>query len=180
METALRKHLPGGSFGCVHPAHSRRMAAIRGKHTKPEMLVRRLVHGLGYRYRLHVHTLPGTPDLVFPAQRKIIEVKGCFWHMHSCPASHIPARRRAFWSAKLARTKARDSHTRRALRRLGWDVLVVWECQTRNVSHLKVRLEDFLEHGRAAPTRDLKRDNVLAIATLVADPSRFDPSPGDR
>lgn len=144
METALLKHLRGGSFGYVDPHHSRRMAAIRGKHTKPEMVVRRLVHGLGYRYRLHVRTLPGTPDMVFPARHKIIEVKGCFWHMHSCSESHVPSRRRGFWAAKLARNKARDARTRRALRRMGWDVLTVWECQTRDALRLQARLQTFL------------------------------------
>lgn len=120
------------------PVFNRRMerflahfAAVRSKGTTPEMIVRRLVHSLGYRYRLHVRSLPGTPDLVFPAQRKIINVSGCFWHMHGCGRCRIPASRRAYWVQKLERNAARDKRSRRALRRAGWRVLTVWECQTK-------------------------------------------------
>jgi DNA mismatch endonuclease (patch repair protein) len=109
---------------------SRIMAAVKSRDTTPEMIVRRLVHRLGYRYRLHVRSLPGTPDLVFPRLRKIINVSGCFWHMHHCGRCRIPAARRAYWIGKLQRNAARDRKTRRALRRLGWRMLVVWECQT--------------------------------------------------
>lgn len=120
------------------------MAAIRSKDTRPELVVRKLVHGMGYRYRLHVRSLPGTPDMVFPARRKVINVSGCFWHMHGCGRCRMPATRRAYWSAKLARNKSRDQRTRRALRRLGWDVLVVWECQTKSKDRLARRLRAFL------------------------------------
>ncbi|MGA2498390.1 MAG: very short patch repair endonuclease [Tepidisphaeraceae bacterium] len=106
------------------------MTAVKSKDTAPELAVRRLVHGLGYRYRLHVRGLPGTPDMVFPCRRKIINVNGCFWHAHGCGRCRIPATRRAYWLAKLKRNKARDQRNRRALRRLGWDVLTVWECHT--------------------------------------------------
>jgi DNA mismatch endonuclease (patch repair protein) len=143
MERALRNLLPGGTFGKVDAVHSRRMAAIGAKDTTPEMTVRRLMHSLGYRYRLHVRTLPGTPDLVFPSRRKIIDVKGCFWHLHGCPHSHVPKARYEFWVAKLRRNKQRDQQTSRALRRLGWNVLTIWECQTRDLARLKKRIDRF-------------------------------------
>lgn len=106
--------------------------------------MRRLVHRLGYRYRLHVRSLPGTPDLVFPRPRKIIRVSGCFWHMHGCGRCRIPASRRAYWIAKLKRNRDRDVRTRRKLRRLGWRVLTVWECQTKDAAALTHRLRKFL------------------------------------
>lgn len=122
------------------------MAAIRGKHTRPEMIVRRAAHALGFRYRLHVRSLPGTPDLVFPAKRKIIEVRGCFWHAHRCQKNRpMPATNRAYWRRKIEANKARDARTSRALRRRGWQVLVVWECQTRDAAALKSRLRAFLD-----------------------------------
>lgn len=120
------------------------MAAIRSKDTRPELVVRKLVHGMGYRYRLHVRSLPGTPDMVFASRRKVINVSGCFWHMHGCGRCRLPATRRRYWAAKLARNKSRDQRTRRALRRLGWDVLVVWECQTKSTDRLARRLRAFL------------------------------------
>jgi DNA mismatch endonuclease, patch repair protein len=110
---------------------SRIMAAVKSKDTTPEMIVRRLVHSLGYRYRLHVRTLPGTPDLVFPRLRKIINVNGCFWHLHGCPRCRVPSSRREYWLKKLQRNAARDKLTQQKLRRDGWKVLVIWECQTR-------------------------------------------------
>jgi DNA mismatch endonuclease (patch repair protein) len=94
------------------------------------MVVRRLVHALGFRYRLHVRAMPGAPDLVFPRLRKVIFVSGCFWHMHTCGRCRIPAARRKYWLAKLERNAERDKRVQRALRRAGWGVLVVWECQT--------------------------------------------------
>ena len=165
---------------------SRIMAAVKGKNTTPEMVVRRLVHSLGFRlrlrgpkmgsgasktrsqslsrgrkmgtgtsktpsqspfcYRLHVRTLPGCPDLVFPRLRKIILVSGCFWHMHGCGRCRIPVANRAYWIAKLQRNAARDRRTRRALRQASWRVLVVWECQTVGAqrARLRVRLQRYL------------------------------------
>ncbi len=121
------------------------MSRIRSGDTLPEMAVRRLVHGMGYRYRLHVPDLPGKPDLVFPRLRRIIEVQGCFWHQHpGCIDSHIPKTRREYWGPKLDRNTRRDEENRRKLRRLGWRVLVVWECETRNAAKLSKRLERFL------------------------------------
>ena len=106
------------------------MSRIRGAHTKPEMVVRRLVHGMGYRYRLHVRNLPGRPDLVFPGRRKVVFVHGCFWHRHSCRRGQSVPSTRTAWLDKLESNRRRDRRVRRKLRKLGWAVLVIWECQT--------------------------------------------------
>ncbi|MBA5689148.1 DNA mismatch endonuclease Vsr [Duganella sp. LX47W] len=122
------------------------MGRVKGKDTALEMVVRRLVHGAGYRYRLHVANLPGRPDLVFPGRRKIIQVNGCFWHMHdNCPLSRMPKSRVDFWRTKLARNKQRDEENLAALTCEGWTVLTVWECEIRDVEGLLRRLEAFLE-----------------------------------
>jgi len=122
------------------------MSRIRGKDTKPEMIVRRLVHAAGYRYRLHRRDLPGCPDLVFPGRGKVIFVHGCFWHRHRCRYGRsMPSTRKAFWKRKLEANRARDRKNRRALRRQGWDVFVVWECQTKRPDWLLPRLVNFLE-----------------------------------
>ncbi|MEX0586259.1 MAG: very short patch repair endonuclease [Pirellulales bacterium] len=128
---------------------SRIMAAVKSKDTAPELLVRRLVHALGYRFRLHVRSLPGTPDLVFPRLRKIINVNGCFWHMHHCPRCRVPTARRGYWVAKMQRNAARDKRTKRALRRGGWQVLTIWECQTLRLrgDRLREKLAGFLASG---------------------------------
>ncbi len=110
------------------------------------MIVRRLVDALGYRYRLHDASLPGTPDLVFRRRRKVIIVNGCFWHLHGCPRCRMPASRRDYWLAKLGRNAARDKRVRRALRAAGWRALVVWECQARR-ANLAERLRRFLEEA---------------------------------
>lgn len=125
---------------------SRAMMAVKSTHTTPEMTVRRLAHALGYRYRLHVAELPGKPDLVFPRLRKIIDVRGCFWHLHGCQRCRIPSSRRSYWQAKLARNAERDQKTLRQLRRIGWQVLVIWECQThpKRLMALQKRIEKFL------------------------------------
>lgn len=123
------------------------MAAVKSKDTTPEWTVRRLVHALGYRYRLHVRALPGAPDLVFPRLRKIINVHGCFWHLHGCPRCRIPSSRRDYWVAKLGRNAERDKRTLRQLRRSGWRVLVIWECQTQAAGRdrLRAKLRAFLD-----------------------------------
>lgn len=121
------------------------MSRIRGRNTRPELVVRRLVHAMGFRYRLHDPDLPGKPDLVLTRHRKIIEVRGCFWHKHSCRYGRVkPATNAEFWEAKRSRTVERDRRNLRALRRDGWRVLIVWECQTRDLDKLKRRLEQFL------------------------------------
>jgi DNA mismatch endonuclease (patch repair protein) len=126
---------------------SRVMRAVKSGDTTPELVVRRLVHALGYRYRLHRRDLPGQPDLVFPRLGKVIQVHGCFWHRHSCEAGQsTPATRLDYWNAKFARNVDRDRRNLRRLRRLGWSVLVVWECQTRVAKReaLRKRLARFL------------------------------------
>lgn len=125
---------------------SRNMAAIRGKHTTPELVVRRVLSSLGYRYRLRGRLLPGKPDIVFASRRAAILVHGCFWHRHTCANGRVmPKTRRAFWKAKLEGNANRDKAGLRALRKAGWRVLVVWECETRDAARLSRRLERFLE-----------------------------------
>ncbi|HEX8341547.1 MAG TPA: DNA mismatch endonuclease Vsr [Tepidisphaeraceae bacterium] len=120
------------------------MRAVRSKDTTPELIVRRIVHRLGYRFRLHVKSLPGTPDVVLARHRKIIEIRGCFWHMHHCGRCTIPLARHEWWKRKLMRNAERDRLSIRKLRRGGWRVLVVWECRTRDVEKLAAGLAKFL------------------------------------
>jgi DNA mismatch endonuclease (patch repair protein) len=124
------------------------MSRIRAKDTIPEQCVRRLVHAAGFRYRLHAHGLIGRPDLSFPGLRKIIFVHGCFWHRHRCVNGQVvPGTRRRFWKAKLGGNVVRDAAARRQLKREGWRVLVVWECETRvrSLERLQKRLVHFLD-----------------------------------
>lgn len=124
---------------------SRMMANIKAKDTKPELLVRRLLHSMGYRFRLHRKDLPGTPDIVFPGRAAIIFVHGCFWHQHAgCRFAAMPATRRSFWKNKLEANRQRDRRAIAVLRRCGWRVAVVWECQTRKLATLEFRLRKFL------------------------------------
>jgi DNA mismatch endonuclease (patch repair protein) len=128
-------------------ARSRVMAAVKSKHTTPERMVRRIAHALGFRFRLHVRDLPGKPDLVFPRLRKIIDVRGCFWHLHQCERCRIPASRRDYWLTKLNRNAGRDKESLRQLRHAGWRVLIVWECQTqaKKIDGLRSKIKQFLE-----------------------------------
>ena len=122
------------------------MARIKSKGMKPEMQVRRLLHGIGYRYRLHRKDLPGRPDLVFPSRRKIVFVNSCFWHKHSgCPRVRIPATNRDYWQAKLERNSSRDERNSALLEKDGWAVMTVWECQLQNLPATTERLVEFLE-----------------------------------
>lgn len=105
------------------------MSRIRSQDTKPEMLVRRFLHGRGFRFRLHARDLPGRPDLVLPKYRAVVFVEGCFWHGHSCQKGRVPGTNPDFWQAKVAANQARDKRNQRALRRDGWRVIRVWECQ---------------------------------------------------
>ena len=121
------------------------MSRIRGRNTAPEMLVRRLLHRAGYRYRLHARELPGKPDLVFPSRRKVIFVHGCFWHGHRCRYGRVRPRTNAdFWSAKLAGNVQRDRKVRSELTRAGWKALVMWECELRDQVRTLRRLRAFL------------------------------------
>jgi DNA mismatch endonuclease (patch repair protein) len=121
------------------------MAAVPQRDTRPELAVRRMIHSMGYRYRLNVRTMPGSPDIVLPRHRKIIFVHGCFWHRHRCRRTTTPATRRSFWLKKFEDNKARDRRNLRDLRKLGWRPLVVWECWTRRPDWLRARLTAFLE-----------------------------------
>lgn len=123
----------------------RLMQSVRQKDTRPELAVRRLLHGLGYRYRLHRRDLPGSPDLVFPARRKVIFVHGCFWHAHDCRYGRPPKSRREFWLPKLEQNKMRDAKKIEQLEVLGWDVLVVWGCEIGEIEKLKIKLQTFLD-----------------------------------
>ncbi len=121
------------------------MRQIRAKHTEPELAVRRLVYSLGFRYRLHVPTLPGKPDLVFSHLKKIIEVRGCFWHQHDgCIDSHVPKSRTEYWRPKLQRNQRRDIENIQELRDLGFRVLVLWECEITKDKRLAKKLRRFL------------------------------------
>jgi DNA mismatch endonuclease, patch repair protein len=125
------------------------MGRVRSENTKPELIVRKLAHGLGYRFRLHRKDLPGKPDLVFAGRRKVIFVHGCFWHQHSCKrGARKPATRQEYWLAKLQRNVTRDKRVVRQLRRAGWGVMVIWECQTRpgGLDRLASRITRFLEN----------------------------------
>lgn len=124
---------------------SRIMRAVKGKDTKPEWVVRRLVHALGYRYRLHRKDLPGKPDLVFGPRRKVIFVHGCFWHGHHCKrGARVPKTNRDYWVQKVQRNRDRDTATQKALQDAGWSVLILWECEIKDTIALEQRLITFL------------------------------------
>lgn len=129
---------------------SARMSRVRGKDTKPEMLVRRLLHGMGYRYRLHARDIPGAPDVVFRGRRKAIYVHGCFWHRHpdpDCKLARLPKSRREFWVPKLEGNRRRDLENQQRLIDMGWDYLLVWECEVGDADGLTRALRDFLAPG---------------------------------
>lgn len=127
-------------------ARSERMSLIRSKDTKPELLVRRLVYSLGYRYRLHRRDLPGVPDLVFARSRSVIFVHGCFWHCHArCRKARTPKSRLSYWKPKLELNSKRDKKNVRTLLRDGWRVLIIWECQLGHRGRLEKRIVRFLE-----------------------------------
>lgn len=126
---------------------SERMARIHGRDTKPEMVVRRLLHGMGYRYRLHRGDLPGKPDIAFGKRKKAIFIHGCFWHRHddpTCRLARLPKSRLEFWEPKLSANAKRDTLKQEALKRLGWNVLVVWECELRQSEQLENKLRQFV------------------------------------
>ena len=125
---------------------SERMGRVRNKDTKPEMVVRRLVYSLGYRYRLHSRTLPGHPDMVFPGRRKVIFIHGCFWHRHgpSCPLTRMPKSRLDFWSPKFEATQRRDAEKQEKLCEMGWNYILIWECELNRLLDLADRIKQFL------------------------------------
>jgi len=124
------------------------MSRIRGVDTRPELLVRRRLHALGYRFRVHARGLPGRPDLVFTRRRAVVFVHGCFWHRHGCRKTYVPKSRREFWRNKFAENRARDERNRTLLLRDGWRVFVAWECEIDSDETLVDRLVAFL-----GPTR---------------------------
>lgn len=127
------------------------MSRIRGKDTKPEMVIRRLVHSMGYRYRLHRRDLPGTPDLVFNSAKKIINVHGCYWHSHSCRFGSVtPVTNAEFWEKKRSETLARDIRNDELLTKNGWTVMTIWECEVK-YPEIKSRIRRFLKRTRVTP-----------------------------
>jgi DNA mismatch endonuclease, patch repair protein len=136
------------------------MSRIGPKNTAPELSVRSLLHRLGYRFRLHRRHLPGTPDVVFASRRKVIFVHGCFWHGHGCKIGRLPQTRLDFWRPKIERTISRDSQAEAALRVAGWEVLTVWQCETKNREELREHLVNFLgPPGRKKKAIDTEEDD---------------------
>lgn len=122
------------------------MQAVKSKDTTPEITVRRLVHGMGYRFRLHRKDLPGKPDLVFPRLHKVLFVHGCFWHGHSCTrGARVPLHNCTYWTKKIARNRERDKKTRVSLKTLGWSVMAVWECELKDNRDAARRVKAFLD-----------------------------------
>ena len=131
----------------VHTKEQRsyNMSRIRATNTRPEILVRSIVHRMGYRYALHRKDLPGKPDLVLTRHYKVIFIHGCFWHIHKCRYGRVvPKTNKKFWKSKREGNVARDKRNLRQLRKAGWKVLVIWECQTRDLNKLAKKLELFL------------------------------------
>jgi DNA mismatch endonuclease (patch repair protein) len=127
---------------------SEMMAGIRGKDTQPELRVRQVAHAMGFRYRLHRRDLPGSPDLVFPRLKKVILVHGCYWHRHAnCRYAYNPKSNLGFWREKFRKNKERDVGALSELMRLGWDPLVIWECETRDRERLRARISEHLEES---------------------------------
>lgn len=123
------------------------MSRIGGKDTAPELIVRRLLHRMGYRFRLHRQGLPGTPDIVLPSRKVAIFVHGCFWHAHGCKIGKPPKSRPDYWFPKLERNRERDAEKKLALEALGWRVLTVWQCEIREVDQLELYLRRELDAG---------------------------------
>lgn len=137
---------------------SRLMAGIRTKDTAPELVVRRIAHRMGLRFRLHRKDLPGRPDLVLPKHGLVVFVHGCFWHNHGgCPFAHVPKSRVEFWTQKFAQNVRRDRRNAEALRRLGWRVAVIWECQTADDDAVRERLAALVRQAGAARQATTKR-----------------------
>ena len=140
---------------------SRNMASIRSKNSKPELAVRSGLHQLGFRFRLHVRNLPGSPDIVLPRHRTVILVHGCFWHRHQgCKMAYTPKSRLDFWQEKFNRNMARDARAERQLKELGWQVMVVWECETLDMVKVLDRLSQSMRvlgtEAKAETSRDAR------------------------
>lgn len=126
---------------------SRIMASVGTKNTKPELIVRRHLHGLGFRYRLHRRDLPGSPDLIFPRLRKALFVHGCYWHGHECRWGNLPKSNQAYWEKKIRTNRERDARNLADLRSLGWEVHTVWQCELRNGAEALDRIVEYLRNG---------------------------------
>lgn len=138
---------------------SAQMSLVKSKNTGPELLVRRLAHSLGYRYRLHGAKLPGKPDLVFARRKKVVFVHGCFWHRHAgCRKATTPATHLDYWLPKFERTVERDQQNIERLSALGWSALVVWECELKDLNALGQRLKAFLDDGSNGEQPEQKRN----------------------
>ena len=136
-----------------HEQRSWNMSRIRGKNTKPEIVVRRLLHNLGYRFRLHKQGLPGTPDLVLKSYKTVVFVQGCFWHRHQgCKLSNLPKSRRTYWQNKFRKNVARDKRNQMLLTKAGWNVIVVWECEAQQPNQLSRALDRAIR-GDSVPRR---------------------------
>ena len=129
----------------VSEQRSRNMSAIKSKNTKPEITVRKLLHSMGYRFRLHRKDLPGSPDIVLPKYKTVIFVHGCFWHRHqNCKYASNPKTRREFWEKKFKENIERDKKTQEKLKNLGWKTKIVWECEIKKQDKIIKKIEDFL------------------------------------
>src|SRR5258708_22542359 len=158
------------SFEGVSEGRRRNMQSNRSKNPKPELLVRRALHKLGYRFSLHRGDLPGCPDIVFPSRRAVVEVRGCFWHGHGCALGQMPKSRREYWSPKLKATHERDAGNKNALESASWHVYEIWECEVRAgldsilgqlisflgppKSQSSATSQEFLEQSRGGQPRD--------------------------
>lgn len=129
---------------------SRLMAKVRQRHTGPELTVRRILHGMGYRFSLHKKDLPGTPDIFLRKHRKVVQVFGCFWHGHDCRKGRLPKSRTTFWREKINKNRKRDAIALKALNDIGLEVLVVWECEIKDAEVISLRLGEFMRSNPAA------------------------------
>lgn len=148
---------------------SKIMAAVKQRDTGPEMALRRALHALGYRYRTNVRALPGSPDLVFPARKKAIYVHGCFWHGHACPRGKRPESRRDYWIPKITGNRRRDRRNAAELRSLGWEALVVWECELRENRDAELRrvvrfLGERVPHKRHYGIKEIKAGQIWSLS----------------
>jgi len=127
----------------VSEQRSRNMSAIKSKNTKPEIKVRKILHSMGYRFRLHSKDLPGSPDIVLPKYKTVIFVHGCFWHRHeNCKYASTPKTRKEFWNKKFTENKKRDSEIQEKIKILDWRSVVIWECETKNIENLRDKIID--------------------------------------
>jgi DNA mismatch endonuclease (patch repair protein) len=158
------------------------MSRIRGVNTQPELVIRRALHAMGYRFRLHARDLPGRPDIVLPSKRTVIFVHGCFWHRHDCGLAYTPKTRSEFWQKKFAGNVERDRRAKDALEAAGWHVIVIWECQLDKPSVLAARLAKRLgPAGRIGGTGVVMhqgtRERIRVRAKALRPPRRGAHSP---